>query len=123
MFQGHSSITSHMYEVIKVVEFDMDLDFDSFSLRIELLQSATAPDWFRVHVWRTELYRLQSTFPQDKQSGQPLHEPSDENILVDWSSCLSQDYKHFQANNPEAALELVLDDIQRFLVRVTGKDV
>ena len=28
MFQGHSSITSHMYEVIKVVEFDVDLDFD-----------------------------------------------------------------------------------------------
>jgi hypothetical protein len=123
MFQGHSSITSHMHEVIKVVEFDVDLDFDSFSLRIELLQSAIAPDWFRVHVWRTEFYRLQATFPQDKQSGQPLHEPSDENILVDWSHYLAQDYKHFQASNPEAALELVLDDIRRFLVRITGKDV
>jgi hypothetical protein len=123
MFQGHSSITSHMYEVIKVVEFDVDLDFDSFSLRIELLRSATTPDWFRVHVWRTELYRLQATFPQDKPSGQPLHEPSDENILVDWSHYLAHDYKQFQASNSEAALELVFDDIRRFLVRVTGKEV
>ncbi len=123
MFQGHSSITSHMYEIIKVVEFDVDLDFDSFSLRIELLRSATIPDWFRVHVWRTELYRLQSAFPQDKQSGQPMHEPSDENILIDWSHHLAQNYEHFQASNPEKALELVLDDIRRFLVRVTGKDV
>ena len=49
MFQRHSSITSHIYVVIKVVEFDVDLDFDSFSLRIELLRSATAPDWFRAH--------------------------------------------------------------------------
>ncbi len=122
MFQQHLSITSHMYDVIKVVEFDVDLGSDSFSLRIELLQSATAPDWFRAHVWRTELYRLQSTFPQDKQSGQPLHEPSDENILVDWSHYLAQNYKHFQASNPEAAMELVLDDIRRFLVRVTWKD-
>ncbi len=44
MSQQHPTNTSRIYQLIKVIEFDIDLDVDSFTLRIELLQSTTAPD-------------------------------------------------------------------------------
>lgn len=120
MLPRHPFMKEPLYELIKTMEVDLALGDDSFSLRIELFQSTTSSQWFRARLWRTEFYRLQSTFPQNELSGQPAHHPSDETIQVDWSPYLSQDYQYFQAGDQEAALQRVLDDVRRFLERVAG---
>ncbi len=120
MLPRHPSMKGPLYELIKTMEVDLELGDDSFSLRIELFQSTASSQWFRARLWRTEFYRLQSTFPQDEHSGQPAHHPSDETIQVDWSPYPSQDYRYFQAGDPQAALQRVLDDVRHFLERVEG---
>lgn len=123
MIINHSSITSPVYESIKIVEFDLQTGDDHFSIRIELFKCISDPHSFRAHVWRTEFYRIQATFPQSENTGQPADKPSDEIILVDWSSYLSRDYMNFQSSAPESAIQLILDDIQQTLVQTTGKDI
>ena len=120
MLPRHPFIKGPLYELIKTMEVDLELGNDSFSLRIELFQSTSSSGWFRARLWRTEFYRLQSTFPQDTNSGQPAHHPSDEIIQIYWSPYPSQDYQYFQAEDPPAALQRVLDDVRRFVERVAG---
>lgn len=114
------SIKSPLYELIKTVECDLQVGDDGFSVRIELFRNITSSGWFRAHLWRTEFYRLQSTFPQKQPSGQPAHHPSDELIQIDWSSTLDQDYKDFQASDQEAALQQILDALRHFSDRMGG---
>jgi hypothetical protein len=116
----HSTIKSSIYELIKTIEFDVEIGDDGFSLRLELFQSLEDSKTFRVHLWRTEFYRIQSTFPQE--SGTPKHEPSDELIWIDWSTQLQEDYNNFQAENAENAVQLVLDEIRKRLVHTTASE-
>jgi hypothetical protein len=77
---------SHLCALVQIVEFDVVLGDDSFALRVELFQDKTRRRTFRANIWRNELYRIQSTFPQKPSTGQPEHQPSDEVILIDWST-------------------------------------
>jgi hypothetical protein len=117
----HSSVAGGVYELVKLIEFDVNIAGDIFSLRIELQRSASNPKWFRAHLWREEMYRIQPTFPQDARG--PVHEPSDEGILIDWSHYLDDDYRDFEASSPDKALRLILDSVRRALVRLTGREV
>ena len=54
---------------------------ESFRVRLEVTRSRAWPCMFRANVWRAELYRIQSTFPQKR--GRPLHDPSDELVWVE----------------------------------------
>ncbi len=117
----HSHITSPVYELITVVEFDIELD-ETFTIRVEVLRCVSDLQRFRAHVWGREFFRLQTTFPQDPATRQPAHEPSDEAILVDFTHYLTTSYDDFQASTPEAALQRVLDDFRGFLVHTTGQE-
>ncbi len=109
------------YELVKVVECDVEIGDDQFAVRVELLQSDSDVRHFRARIWRTEMYRLQSTFPQDPSTNEPAHAPSDEIIWVDHSHTLGRSYSDFEAESPEAALRLIMEDYQTFLRRVAGQ--
>ncbi len=109
------------YELFKVVEFDVEIGDDQFTVRVELLQSNSDVRHFRARLWRTEMYRLQSTFPQDPSTNEPAHAPSDEIIWVDHSHYLGKSYSDFEADSQEAALRLIMEDYQTFLRRVAGQ--
>lgn len=94
-------------------------DLDEFRLRIELFQDQSDPKSFRAQVWRTEYYRIQSTFPQHPKTGRPTDQPSDELILVDWSANLMGGYQHFESESVETALRKVLDDLEALVARVS----
>src|SRR5260370_7609984 len=91
---------SHLYALVKTVEFDVVLGDDSFALRVELFQDKTRRQTFRANIWRNELYRIQSTFPQNPSTGRPEHQPSDEVILIDWSSNLRGNSSSFNPPTP-----------------------
>jgi hypothetical protein len=117
----HSSISSDVYELVRLVEFDVNIAGDVFGLRVELLHSLSDRNWFRAHFWRQEMYRIQPTFPQDASG--PVHDPSDERLLIDWSHYLDNDYRDFEAASPDKALQLILDGVRQALVRLTGREI
>jgi len=117
----HRAITSPVFELVATFEFDMTLGEDaSWPTRVELYQAAQEPNLFRCRVWQSELYRIQSTFPQIADV--PAHEPSDELVLVDYSHYLrsSWDPWAFEADSPEAARRLVEQALLAFLDHATG---
>ena len=113
----------HVYALVKTVEFDVDLGDDSFALRVELFQDKTRRRTFRAKIWRNEFYRIQSTFPQQPSTGQPEHQPSDEVILIDWSTNVRGNYSVFKAASSAAALNMVLKAIRAALDHITGGKV
>lgn len=117
---AHPAVISNVYELIRTLEFDVTLGEDSFNLRIELFRATSNPGYFRAHIWRSEFYRIQSTFPQNHETHEPVDLPSDELVFVDYSTQLSGDYSAFQAEDVTSAIQLILDDCQGFLKRVAG---
>ncbi len=114
---------SHLYALVKTVEFDVVLGDDSFALRVELFQDKARKRTFRANIWRNEFYRIQSTFPQKSSTGQSEHHPSDEVILIDWSTNVRGDYSVFKAASSTAALNMVLKAIRAALDHATGGKV
>jgi hypothetical protein len=114
----HSAITSSIYEVCKVVEFDLQLGDESWPIRIEVLRNTEIQGRFRCRIWQAELFRIQSTFPMGK-SGLPQHHPSDELIWVEFSGPKVNDYYDFPAKDVDAALSTVLKDFETFLEHTT----
>lgn len=115
-------ISETVYELVKVVELDVEIGEDHFALRIELFHNNSSAHSFRAHLWRSEMYRIQSTFPQDESTNEPAHLPSDELILIDHSHYLARSYSNFQAESQAAALQMIIDDFQGFLTRVAKHD-
>ncbi len=116
----HPSITSPLFELAKTVEFNLEVAEDHFSLRVELFQDISDAQRFRARIWRLEMYRIQSTFPQNETDGQPADQPSDESIFVDTGAWLSQRYEDFRAETPNRAIQIILNDLRDFLVRTSG---
>jgi hypothetical protein len=108
------------FALIRTVEFDVEVGEDRFALRIELFVSESNPHTFRARAWRTEVYRIQSTFPQEALTGEPKHQPSDEVILIDWSSNIRGEYSTYEAESAAAALEIVIEDIHGTVDRAVG---
>lgn len=113
----------HFYALVKTVQFDVALGDDSFALRVELFQDRTRRQMFRANIWREEFYRIQSTFPQNPSTGQPAHEPSDEVILIDWSTNVRANFSAFKAASSTVALNMVLKAIRAALDHATGGKV
>src|SRR5262245_8392408 len=116
----HPSITSPLFELVKTVEFNLGIAEDHLSLRLELFQDISDAQRFRARIWRLEMYRIQSTFPQNETDGQPADQPSDEYIFVDTSAWLSQRYEDFRAERPDNAIQFILNDLRDFLIRASG---
>jgi len=115
---SHPFVKSTSCELIRTIEFDFEIGGDNCLLRVELFRAKSDPNYFRAHVWRREFFTIQSTFPQDIQTHQPVDPPSDEMIFVDYSHQLFGKYSHFQAENDMAALQMILDDFQSRLKHI-----
>ena len=118
---SHGFVKSQIYELIKTIEFDVEIGDDAFELRVELFRVHSSPNHFRAHIWREEFFNIQSTFPQNDKTHEPIDPLSSEIILVDYSYHLSGKYSHYQAENEIVALQMVLDDFQRWLKHVAGE--
>ena len=116
----HSAIVSPIYELAKTFELDIQLGEDSFTMRIELFRNTEKEDHFRCHVWECEMFRLTPTSPMD-ENNQPTH-ICDDVLMVDRGiprSHIPYPLEDIVAPNIDAALEIVLNDLKRFLEHST----
>ncbi|HEX3035924.1 MAG TPA: hypothetical protein VHT73_12510 [Thermodesulfobacteriota bacterium] len=116
---AHPAIASSVFELVKTSEFDLILGEESFSIRFELFQDTERKDHFRRHIWELESFRLTPTFPMDNQ-GQP-QDISDDIVMVERSTKLSQSYDDFIAPDPDTALNIVLEELKQRLEQCTGE--
>jgi hypothetical protein len=120
----HRAVTSSVFELVKTVELDIQFDDeDAWTTRIELLRDTEQLERYRCHVWELELFRLTPSFPRTEEDN-PAH-ATDDTIMVergiacgDVASILN---KPFEAPSAEAALEMVLEDLNKFLEHTTGE--
>jgi len=118
MFRHHT-VPGPIFELIKTLEFEAELD-ESNPVRVELFRAIDPPNTYRARVWEIEHYRIQSTFPQDGNS-QPAHDPSDEQILIEYSPMtVKGDWDSFAAESDEEALGKFLKAYEAFLDHVAG---
>lgn len=126
MKMNHSRITSPAFALIRTLEFDVDLsnqnDSDKFSLRVELFQAVSDSEIFRYKVWRTESFRIQSTFPQGR-SGLPRHKASDENILIEFGVKYFGNVDFFKAKTIEKATMKIMRDFKRAIEHLSDEKV
>jgi hypothetical protein len=114
----HPNINGSVFKLIDIYELDLNFAEDQFSLRIELFQLLTDPTRFRYKTWRDELFRLQSTFPQNG-AGKPEHSPADEKLLVGIGLPHMDESEDFYADTPEAARRKIIADLEKSLEHIT----
>lgn len=129
MLTENSSPNGSIYELVKTVEFDMELDDDRFPMRVELLQCLSAPHQFRTRTWvmnfsdRTwiaKIYSGLSMVSHAETIEQSLERSSGEGIFIDYSYSLPQGYSEFQADTQEAAIQVIVNNLKDFLSYFTG---
>ena len=120
----HRAVTSSIFELVKTIELDIQLsDEDSWTTRIELFCDTEQPNRYRCHVWELELFRLTPSFPRSEKN-EPAH-ITDDTIMVErgitHGNVASRLNEPFDAPNVEAALEMVIEDLKKFLEHVSGE--
>lgn len=113
----HSAITSPIFELVRTVEVDLTLDDETWPTRFEIFRDTERSDFYRCRVWQLELFRIQSSFPQE--GANPAHQPSDHLLMVEWNGPHVGLYEDFVAESAEAALSKVMADFCRFLEHTT----
>ena len=108
-----------LYDLVRSVQFKVQLGDTADDLRLEILRSRKKPFKYRAALWRLEFFRIQSTFPQD--NGVPSHEPSDEFIWVDSTTILRKYDSPFSARSIAAAEKLVLAEVMSWASHSVGK--
>lgn len=120
---AHRCVTSPVFELVKTVELDIQLgDEYGWTTRIELFREVGRDTRYRCHVWELELFRLTPSFPRN-EDGEPAH-VTDDTLLVErgiaHGGVASGLNRSFDAPDVEAALEMVAEDLKKFLEHVSG---
>jgi hypothetical protein len=114
-----SGISATVFELLSTVEVDLEIEGDAWPVRIELYQDQEEETHFRARVWLLETFRIQPTFPQTEQ-GLPQDDAGDEDVLVEWSYNLNDDFNSFNAESEDEALAQVLAALEDFAAHATG---
>ena len=111
------AVTSDIYELVRTIEFDMEMGDKFLPTRVEVFRDTQRKRHFRCHMWELEYYHVESTFSRDRRGNEP-GAPSDEPILVERTWELSSKFLDFQAPNAEAALKQFLAVLTKHLKAV-----
>jgi len=114
-----SGVSATVFELLRTVEVDLEIEGDAWPVRIDLYQEQEDETHFRARVWLLETFRIQPTFPQSDQ-GLPQDDAGDEDVLVEWSYNLNEDFNSFNAENEEEALAQILAALEDFAAQATG---
>ena len=114
-----SGVSTTIFELLQTVEVDLEIEGDAWPVRIELYQDQEDETHFRARVWLLETFRIQPTFPQSDQ-GLPQDDAGDEDVLVEWSYNLGQDFNSFAADSEEDALTQIVAALEDFAAHAAG---
>lgn len=120
MMLDHHTVRSAIFEHIRTFEVDLEFGENLFPTRIELFRDMGTPGRYRARFWQLENYRIHSTFPQDPTTGDPLDEPSDEELLVERSHFGTTELRAFSASSDQAAIEHASAILQQSLDHAFG---
>lgn len=112
----HPAVASDVFKLVSTVEFDLSIGNQFLPTRVELFQDTERKRFFRCRMWERELHRIQSTFPQNS-NGEPLHGPSDEELLVERTWELSSRFENFEAASADGAMRIFLSSLKEYLER------
>ena len=95
-----SGVSATVFELLRTFEVDLEIEEDAWPVRIELYRDKEDEAHFRARVWLLETFRIQPTFPQ-REDGLPQDDAADEDVLVEWSYNLGEDFNSFSAESEE----------------------
>lgn len=102
----HSAIISPIFELIKTIELDIQFRDESWTTRIEIFRDTEISKFYKCNVFKTELYRITPSFPQDTHNN-PI-DKTDINLYSKWFIPFSKiDYSYFQANSIDDAIQII----------------
>jgi hypothetical protein len=124
MLNENSSINGSIYKLIKLIEFDIELDGDCLPIRVELLQHLSDADQFRTRTWvmalcdrtgRAKVSEVQSILLRGHTSNRLFERSLNEEIFADYAHFTLEDCSEFQADSQEAAIQLIVDDLKHVI--------
>ena len=99
-------MTLQLFDVLRTVEFDIELGEEHFRVRVQTSRSRARPVRYRVDVAQLEFYRLRPSF------GPKI---ADEKVWVDWSAILRGFDAPFRARSAADAERKVLREIEAWI--------
>lgn len=114
-----SDIGPTVYELLRTLEVDLEIEGDAWPVRIELYRDREDETHYRARVWLLETFRIQPTFPQS-DDGLPQDDAGDEDVLVEWSYNLREEFDSFIADTEREALDRVMAALEDFVAHVAG---
>jgi hypothetical protein len=113
----HPAVKSDVFKLIATLEFDLELNNHFLPTRVELFQDTERKNRFRCRLWERELCRVRMTLPATGAS-KIKHPASDEEILVERTWELSDEFEDFEAATRQQAMRLFLDSLKGYLGRL-----
>lgn len=122
MIIQHPFVTSDVFKLISTLEFDLEIDGHFLPTRLELFQDTERADLFRCRMWERDLFRLKPTPYKDAATGQMIEGEEDEELLIERTWELSDEFESFEADSPETAINQVLEALKAHLGRLDAND-
>jgi len=114
-----SGISTAVFVLLRTCEVDLEIEGDVWPVRIELYREKEDESHYRARVWLLETFRIQPTFPQSDE-GLPQDDAGDEDVLVEWSYNLGEDFNSFEAESEEEAMQAVMAALEEFAAHAAG---
>jgi hypothetical protein len=118
----HPCVTSDVFKLISTIEFDLEINGHLLPTRLELFQDTERENVFRARMWERDLFRLRPTPHTDEATGEVIDGEEDEELLIERTWELSDEFESFEADSAEAAIGRVLDALKEHLERVHSAD-
>jgi len=122
MIIQHPFVTSDVFRLISTIEFDLEIKGHLLPTRLELFQDTERENVYRCRMWERDLFRLKPTPYVDEATGKKVEEEEDEELLIERTWELSDEFESFEAASAEAAVTRVLDALKAHLERIHLSD-
>lgn len=114
----HPAVTSDVFKHLNTLEFDLKIDDHVLPTRVELFQDTERANHYRCRLWERDLYRLNPSPVQSNGNGTNQDLECDEEILIERTWELSDEFEDFEAESAEEALDRFLDALEIYLKRL-----
>jgi hypothetical protein len=122
MIIQHPFVTSDVFKLISTLEFDLEVGGHFLPTRLELFQDTERDKLFRCRMWERDLFRMKPTPCRDETTGKIVEGEEDEELLIERTWELSDEFESFEADSPEHAINQVLDALTNYLERLQAGD-
>jgi hypothetical protein len=111
----HPAVKTNLLKLVSTYELDLNLGPElNFPLRLEVFRDTENANNFRVHIWESEHFNLEPTFPV-KRNGKKLSYKSSELIMLERGTQLGGNYESFKAKDANDAVRIVIKDLKQRL--------